>query len=103
MNRGQITLLFVIEGSLLAILGIVLGWVLGLALVAYMTYVGISFPAETVSMVEGFTMGTTVYGGFAFSEFGILSLMLLVIVSLVSLYPAMLAARMEPVAALHSL
>ncbi len=103
MNRRQITLLFLIEGVLLAILGIVFGWILGLALVAYMTYVGISIPAETVAMVKGFTMGTTIYGGFAFAEFTILSLMLLVIVSLVSLYPAWFAAKMEPVEALHAL
>lgn len=103
MNRRQITLLFVIEGGLLAILGIIFGWILGLGLVAYMTYVGISIPAETVAMVEGFTMGTTIYGGFAFGDFTILSVMLLVIVSLVSLYPAWYAARMEPVEALHAL
>jgi ABC-type lipoprotein release transport system permease subunit len=103
MNRRQIMLLFVIEGVLLAILGIIFGWILGLGLVAYMTYVGISMPAETVAMVEGFTMGTTIYGGFAFGEFISLSIMLLVIVSLVSLYPAWFAARMEPVEALHSL
>lgn len=103
MNRRQITLLFLIEGFLLALLGIVFGWVLGLGMVAYMTYVGITYPAEIVTMVEGFVMGTTIYGGFAWGEFIVLSLMLLVIVSLVSLYPAIYAAKMEPVEALHSL
>lgn len=103
MNRRQITLLFLIEGFLLALLGIIFGWVLGLGLVAYMTNVGITYPAETVTMVEGFVMGTTIYGGYAWGEFIILSLMLLVIVSLVSLYPAWLAAKMEPVEAIHSL
>ena len=103
MNRRQIILLFLIEGVLLALLGIVFGWVLGLGLVAYMTNVGITYPAETVTMVEGFVMSTTIYGGYAWSEFVILSLMLLVIVSVVSLYPAWLAAKMEPVEAIHSL
>lgn len=103
MNQRQITLLFVIEGVLLAILGIIFGWILGLGLVAYMTYVGISYPAETIAMVEGFTLGTTIYGGFAFDDFIVLTIMLLVIVSLVSLYPAWYAARMEPVEALHAL
>ncbi|MCA9923795.1 MAG: hypothetical protein KC421_15565, partial [Anaerolineales bacterium] len=64
---------------------------------------GFAIPAETASMVEGFAFGTTIRGGFAPLEFAVLSLLLLVIVSLVSLYPAALAARMEPVEALHAL
>ncbi len=103
MNRGQILLLFLIEGILLGLLGIVLGWVLGLAAVSYLAFVGISIPAETASMVEGLAFGTTMYGGFALDQFAILSLLLLVIVALVSLYPAWYAARLEPVKALHTL
>lgn len=103
MNRRQIMLLFLIEGSLLAVLGIAMGLVLGLGVVAYMTFVGFSIPADTASLVEGFAFGTTIKGGFAPGQFAILSLMLLVIVSLVSLYPASLAAKMEPVEALHSI
>ena len=103
MNRVQITLLFLIEGILLALLGIVIGLVLGLGLVTYLTYVGIAIPAETASLVEGMAFGTTMKGGFAPEQYALLSLMLLVIVSLVSLYPAVLAARMEPVDALHAL
>ncbi len=103
MNHRQIMLLFLIEGILLALLGIALGLVLGLGVVSYMTFVGFAIPAETASMVEGFAFGTTIKGGFAPVQFVVLSLLLLVIVSLVSLYPAALAARMEPVEALHAL
>ncbi|MBN1217322.1 MAG: ABC transporter permease [Anaerolineae bacterium] len=102
MNRGRILLLFLLEGIILGLLGIVVGWVLGLGAVSYLTFVGIPIPAETVSLVEGFAFGTTMYGGFAPDQFVILSLMLLAIVALVSLYPAWYAARMEPVEALHA-
>jgi putative ABC transport system permease protein len=103
MTRGRILLLFLVEGILLGLLGTAVGWVLGLGAVSYLTFVGIPIPAETVSLVEGFAFGTTMYGGFAPDQFAILSLMLLAIVALVSLYPAWYAARMEPVEALHSL
>ncbi|MBN1993654.1 MAG: ABC transporter permease [Anaerolineae bacterium] len=103
MNRSRILLLFLIEGILLGLLGTAAGWALGLGAVSYLTFVGIPIPAETVSLVEGFAFGTTMYGGFAPDQFAILSLMLLAIVALVSLYPAWYAARMEPVEALHSL
>ena len=103
MNGRQIILLFLIEGILLALLGIALGLLLGLGLVAYMTFVGISIPAETATLVEGFAFGTTLYGGFAPRQYVVLSLMLLAIVALVSLYPAWFAARLEPVEALHSI
>ena len=102
MNGRQIRLLFLIEGFLLAVMGVAIGLVLGLGLVSYMTFVGITIPTETATLVEGLAFGTTIYGGFAPGQFAILSLMLLVIVTLVSLYPASLAARMEPVEALHS-
>jgi ABC-type lipoprotein release transport system permease subunit len=103
MRGRQILGLFLIEGILLAIFGIALGWVLGMGVVAYMTYVGFSIPAETATMVEGMAFGSTIKGRFALDQFIILSLLLLAIVSLVSLYPAWYASKMEPVEAIHSL
>lgn len=103
MNRRQIMQLFLIEGGLLAALGIAIGWVLGMASVSYITYVGFTFSEDVATIAEGFAMGTTVKGGFAPAEFILLSLLLFVIVVLVSLYPASYAAKMEPVEALHSL
>ena len=103
MSGGQILLLFFLEGALLALFGIALGWLLGLGVVSYLTFVGFSIPAETASMVEGFAFGTTLRGDYAFGQFAILSLMLLAIVALVSLYPAWSAARLDPVEALHAI
>lgn len=103
MRGSQILSLFFVEGILLALFGIALGWVLGMGVVAYMTYVGFSIPAETATLVEGMAFGSTIKGRFALDQFIILSLLLLVIVSLVSLYPAWYASKMEPVEALHSI
>lgn len=103
MRGRQIMSLFLVEGILLAIFGIGLGWLLGIGAVAYMTYVGFAIPAETATLVEGMAFGSTIKGGFAFGQFIILSLLLLAIVSLVSLYPAWYASKMEPVEALHSI
>lgn len=103
MNGRQIMLLFLLEGVLLAIFGIGVGWVLGLAVVSYMTFVGFTIPEETVTLVEGFAFGTTLKGGFAPQQFIVLSILLLIVVSVVTLYPAWFAARMEPVEALHSI
>lgn len=103
MRSRQIMLLFLLEGVLLALFGIAVGWVLGLGVVAYMAFVGFAIPADTAALVEGFSMGTTLYGGFAPLQFVVLSAVLLLVVGLVSLYPAWYAARMEPVEALHAL
>lgn len=103
MKGRQILLLFLLEGFLLALFGVALGWVLGLGVVTWLTYVGFSFPVETAAMVEGFAFGTTLKGDYAPGEFLLLSALLLAIVTLVSLYPAWYAARMEPVEALHAL
>ncbi len=103
MNGRQVMLLFLLEGILLALFGIAVGWMLGLAVVFYMTYIGFTIPEETVTLVEGFAFGTTLKGGFAPEQFIVLSILLLIVVSLVSLYPAWFAARMEPVEALQSL
>ncbi|MFN2137592.1 MAG: ABC transporter permease, partial [Candidatus Promineifilaceae bacterium] len=102
MRGRQIMLLFLLEAFMLTVLGIVLGWILGLGAVSYLTFVGIPIPAEAAALVEGIAFGTRMYGGFAPLQFVVLSLLLLVVVLLVSLYPAWFAARLEPVEALHA-
>jgi len=103
MKQRQILSIFLLEGFFQALFGIALGWVLGMGAVYYLTNVGFSIPEETLAMAEGFTMGTTIYGGYALGEFAILSLIQLAIVSLASLYPAWFAARLEPMDALRVL
>ena len=103
MSGGQIMTLVLFEAIILAVFGVVVGLVLGMGAVSYMAVVGISLPVETASMIEGMAIGTTMKGGYAPGQFVILSLLLLAVVAVVSLYPAWYAARLEPVEALHSL
>ena len=102
MRGGQIMVMVLFEAVILAIFGVAAGLVLGMGAVTYMARVGITLPVETVTLVEGMAFGTTMKGGYAPEQFVILSLMLLVIVALVAIYPAWYAARLEPVEAIHT-
>lgn len=103
MSGRQIMVLVLFEAIILAVFGVLVGLILGMGAVTYMAVVGISLPVETAAMIEGMAIGTSMKGGYAPEQFVILSLLLLAVVSLVSLYPAWYAARLEPVEALHSL
>lgn len=102
MSGNQIMTMVLFEAVILAIFGVIAGWILGLGAVTYMAVVGISIPLETATLVEGMAFGTTMKGGYAPEQFVILSILLFVIVAIVSLYPAWYAARLEPVEAIHT-
>ncbi len=103
MKRRQVMLMFLFEATILALAGIAVGLMLGFAAVAYLARVGLSIGEEAAAMVEGMAMGSRMYAEFAPDQAIILSLFMLAVVTLVSLYPAWFAARLEPVKALHTL
>jgi ABC-type antimicrobial peptide transport system permease subunit len=53
--------------------------------------------------VQGVALGSTMYPQFSPNDALLLSLLMFIIVSVVSIYPAWYAARIEPVEALHAL
>lgn len=103
MKRRQVMLMFLFEAIILSLVGIAIGILLGSAGVAYLAKVGVFIGDATASMTEGFAMGSTMYGRFVPGDFFVLSVAMLVIIVLVSLYPAWYAARLEPVRALRAL
>jgi ABC-type lipoprotein release transport system permease subunit len=100
MRRRQVLVLFMLEAVALGLLGIVLGFILGLGVVTYFVKVG--YPIGNLGAAAGsFAMGTVMYAHYDIGTFVWLSFWTLVIIILGSLYPAWFAARLEPVDALH--
>jgi ABC-type lipoprotein release transport system permease subunit len=101
MRRRQIMIMFLLEAAIIALVGIVLGFALGAAGVAYLARVGI-YIGDASSSMQGFTLGTRMYGSFDPQVAISLSLWTLALTLVASLYPAWFASRMEPVKALHT-
>jgi ABC-type lipoprotein release transport system permease subunit len=101
MRPRQISILFLLEGALMGLVGVAFGIVLGLALNAYLMKVGIDYSSFT-----GVTDYTALISGRVYSSLGIgklfqRSLTAVVIAVLASFIPAREAAQNEPAKALH--
>jgi ABC-type lipoprotein release transport system permease subunit len=98
MKGGNIMAMFFAESFFLAVGGIVMGLILGLGLVAYATNVGFYIGNYSVT---GFLFGETIYASLNPSDAVSLTITAFVITLLAALYPAAMAARMEPVDAMR--
>ena len=103
MKGRQIMTMVLLEAGTLALLGVIVGLILGSLVVWYMSFNGLYIGDDIASMVEGFAYPSTFYAKIAPMDFLTLSLAMLGIVILAALYPARFAARLEPVEALHAL
>jgi ABC-type lipoprotein release transport system permease subunit len=99
MRPNRIMAMFFAESTLLAIGGIAIGLVLGGIMVAYATYVGFYIGDFGI---EGMLLGDRIYAYLTLTDAVSLVITAFVVSLLAALYPALLAARMEPVTALHS-
>jgi ABC-type lipoprotein release transport system permease subunit len=99
MKSRRIMGMFLAESSLLAVGGVIMGVVLGSLVVAYFTKYGFYIGDMGFS---GFLLGDTIYTMQTLDDTVSLSLIALIITMLAGLYPAVLAARMEPVDALRA-
>jgi ABC-type lipoprotein release transport system permease subunit len=98
MRGRRIMAMFFAESSMLAVGGILIGFVLGGLLVAYATNVGFYIGNFGIT---GFLIGERVYGYLQLSDAVQLSIIAFVVTLLAGFIPAWMAARMEPVEALR--
>jgi len=103
MKGRQIMTMILLEASALAILGIILGIVIGSIGVLYLSVAGIPIGDAVAGVAQGFAIRNVLYTKFVPDQIMGLSIAMLVIVLLGALYPASFAARLEPADALHAL
>ena len=98
----QIMTMVLLEAGTLALFGIIGGLSLGSLVVWYSSVNGLYIGEDIASMVQGFAYPSTFYARIAPGDFIALSVAMLLIVMLASLYPARFAARLEPAEALNA-
>jgi ABC-type lipoprotein release transport system permease subunit len=101
MKPGQIRILFVFEGIMLGLVGVLVGVALGVGVNALLATVGMDFTkfsgmTDYMALISG-----KIYSGLALGSILSRGLPVLVITILASLIPAREAARHEPAEALH--
>lgn len=101
MRGGRVMTIFLAESALLAMGGILLGLALGGVVVAYLTRYGIPLDIENFGFT-GMLLADRIYTQLLVTDAVNLTLMTLIVTLLAGLYPAVLASRMEPVAALRA-
>jgi putative ABC transport system permease protein len=98
MKGRSILLMFLTESTLLAVGGVIVGIILGGLLVAYFTHFGFYIGKMGIS---GMLIGNTVYAKLTVQDTVNLTILAFIITLLAGLYPAIMAARLEPVQALR--
>jgi len=98
MKGRRIMAMFLAESSLLAVGGILMGLILGILMVGYFAKTGFFIGNMGIT---GMLIGNTVYPELTLNDTVRLTIIAFIITLLAGLYPAVLAARMEPVEALR--
>ncbi len=101
LKPNQISLLFVLEGIMIGIVGVAAGIVLGLAINGYLMKVGLDFGNMTQAASYMALMQSRAYPTWGIEKLPMRASMILIISALAALIPAYEAGRREPAEALH--
>jgi len=103
MKRGQIVQLFVLEGTMIGLLGSIVGCLLGALLVGgWMVPIGIDFSQFMRQMGPiGYRTTGRFTGEWHLVMFPVVFIFGIIVSAITSIYPALVAARMEPSEALR--
>lgn len=101
MKGRRIMAQFLTEAAMIATAGVIGGLILGGLVVAYFTRFGLPIDVGKMGLT-GILMTDTIYSHLTLQDTVNLTIATYIITLLASLYPAVLAARLEPVEALHA-
>ncbi|RME75726.1 MAG: ABC transporter permease [Chloroflexi bacterium] len=101
LKNRQIMGLFLLEGTLIGVVGAAAGCILGAVLLAILGQVGIEFTTASQMGEIGALMGDRLYPAVTPAGIIIRGVLVAIIAALASIYPAWQAARREPAEALH--
>lgn len=101
MKGRQVTGLFLLEGTLIGVVGATIGCLIGIALLAWLKQVGIGMPSVSGMGDVVALMGDRIYPSVSLT--GIISrgVIVAIMAAIASLYPAWQASRKQPAEALH--
>lgn len=101
MKSGRILAMFLAESFMLGLGGILLGYVVGGALVWYFTTYGFYIGNMGLNASSGILLQDTIYASPTIKDTVTLSIVAVIVAVLAGLNPAFMASRMEPVDALR--
>lgn len=101
LRPGQISLLFVLEGTMMGVVGVVAGIAVGLLLNGLMKQVGMDLTAMSSATSYMALINGKIYPSWGLENIVGRGLTVLIIAALAALYPAFEASRREPAEALH--
>jgi ABC-type lipoprotein release transport system permease subunit len=99
MRGGRIMMLFLAESSMLAVGGVIMGLIIGVLATLYFNVNGFYIGNMGLS---GMLIADTIYAKLTMDNLISLTIMTFVVTLLSGLYPAIMASRMQPIAALRA-